>query len=290
MSRMTRELGFIEVFSITIGAMISSGLFILPGIAHADAGPAVVISYLIAGLLALSGMLSMVEIVTAMPMTGGNYFFISRTLGPAVGSVAGLLSWFALTLKSSFALVGISAFLVIIVDWDFHLVAVAACLAFIIVNIIGTRESGRVQVVLVAGLLCLMALYIVFGFSHVQGENLLPFVSEGWVPVLSTAGLIFVSYGGLLQVGSVAEEIHNPGRVIPRAMIASFVVILLAYVLMIFVTSGVLGGEGVNGSLTPISNGAEAFSGRTGAIVMSVAAILAFVSTANSGILTASRY
>ncbi|MFW6357468.1 MAG: amino acid permease, partial [bacterium] len=290
MSRMTRELGFIEVFSITIGAMISSGLFILPGIAHADAGPAVVISYLIAGLLALSGMLSMVEIVTAMPMTGGNYFFISRTLGPAVGSVAGLLSWFALTLKSSFALVGISAFLVIIVDWDFHLVAVAACLAFIIVNIIGTRESGRVQVVLVAGLLCLMVLYIVFGFSHVQGDNLLPFVPEGWVPVLSTAGLIFVSYGGLLQVGSVAEEIHNPGRVIPRAMIASFVVILLAYVLMIFVTSGVLGGEGVNGSLTPISHGAEAFSGRTGAIVMSVAAILAFVSTANSGILTASRY
>jgi basic amino acid/polyamine antiporter, APA family len=287
---MTRKLGFFEVFSITSGAMISSGLFILPGIAHAQAGPAVVISYFLAGLLAIAGMLSMVEIVTAMPMAGGNYFFITRTMGPAVGSVAGLLSWFALTLKSSFALVGISAFLVIIVDWDYHLVALTACLAFVAINVIGSRESGRVQVVLIAALLLLMLLYAAVGFSHVEGRNILPFAPQGWNPVLSTAGLIFVSYGGLLQVGSIAEEVRNPGRVIPRAMIASFVVILILYVTMLFVTTGVLGGEAVNDSLTPITDGAGAFMGRTGAVVMSVAAILAFVSTANSGILTASRY
>jgi basic amino acid/polyamine antiporter, APA family len=288
--QMTRQLGFLQVFSITSGAMISSGLFILPGIAHAHAGPAVVFSYFLAGLLAVSGMLSMVEITTAMPMAGGNYFFITRTLGPAVGTVAGLLNWFSLALKSAFALVGISAFLVLVVDWNFQIVSSSLCLIFIGVNIIGSKETGRLQVFLIAGLLALMLLYILWGLPHVEGRNMLPFAPNGWVPVVSTAGLIFVSYGGLLQVGSVAEEIRNPGRVVPLAMISSFIVILLFYILMLFVTTGVLGSAVINHSLTPISDGAGAFMGRPGVAIMSMAAILAFVSTANAGIMTASRY
>jgi basic amino acid/polyamine antiporter, APA family len=290
MASMNRELGFIEVFSITSGAMISSGLFILPGIAHAQAGPAVVISYMISGLLAISGMLCTVEIVTAMPVAGGNYFFISRTMGPAAGSVAGLLSWFALSLKSSFALVGISAFLTIIVDWGFHIIGLSACLIFIVVNIIGSKESGRVQVILITSLLVFLLLYTVFGLLNMEGGNILPFAPQGWGPVFSAAGLIFISYGGLLQVGSIAEEIRNPGRTIPLAMTSAFVSVLLLYVLVVFVTTGVLDSQTLNQSLTPVSDGASAVMGLRGAILMSIAAILAFISTANSGILTASRY
>lgn len=286
----TRQLGFLDVFSITSGAMISSGLFILPGIAYAYSGPALVFSYLIAGLLTVSGMLSTVEIVTAMPMAGGNYFFITRTMGPAIGTVAGLLSWFSLALKSSFALAGLSIFLVLVVDWNYQVAAAVICTAFIGVNIIGSRETGKLQIFLVAFLLVLMLVYIGWGSAHVQGGNILPFVPHGWLPVFSTAGLIFISYGGLMQVASVAEEIRDPGRVIPRAMITAFVVILLFYVLMIFITTGVLAPDELSGSLTPITTGASAFMGRTGMAAMSIAAILAFVSTANAGIMTASRY
>src|SRR6056297_2050626 len=96
-----RHLGLLEVFCIASGAMISSGIFVLPGLAHAQAGPAVVVSYLLAGLLALVGLLNVAELATAMPRAGGDYFFITRTLGPAVGTIGGLLTWFSLSLKSS---------------------------------------------------------------------------------------------------------------------------------------------------------------------------------------------
>ena len=113
-----KKLGLFDVFCIAAGAMISSGLFVLPGLAHAQAGPAVVFSYFLAGVLATTGMLSVAEIITAMPKAGGDYFFIMRTMGPAAGAVAGLLSWFSLSLKASFALVGMSAFLAPLLGWD----------------------------------------------------------------------------------------------------------------------------------------------------------------------------
>jgi len=233
-----KKLGFWDVFCIASGAMISSGLFILPGIAHAYAGPAVVFSYLFAGLLVTSGMLSVAEIITAMPKAGGDYFFITRTMGPAAGTVAGLLSWFSLTLKSSFALVGMSTFLAMIVNWEPHITAVIICMIFIAVNIIGAKESGRLQIILVVGLLALMFLYISWGVTHIDSRHFLPFAPFGWHPVFATAGIVFISYGGLLKVASIAEEIKNPGRVIPLAMICSLLVISLFYTLMVFVTTG----------------------------------------------------
>ena len=100
--KLEKELGLLQVFCIASGAMISSGLFVLPGMAHARAGPAVVVSYLLAVLLALTGMLSQAELVSAMPKAGGTYFYVTRSMGPAVGTVNGLLEWFSLTMTTTF--------------------------------------------------------------------------------------------------------------------------------------------------------------------------------------------
>ena len=105
-----KELTLPDVYCIATGAMISSGLFILPGIAHAYAGPAVVFSYFLAGLLVLPGMLSEAELVSAMPRAGGTYFYVTRSMGPAAGTVNGLITWFSMTLKSAFALCGYVCF------------------------------------------------------------------------------------------------------------------------------------------------------------------------------------
>jgi len=285
-----KTLGLFSVFCIAGGAMISSGLFVLPGLAHAQAGPAVVFSYLFAGLLAATGMLSVAEIMTAMPKAGGDYFFITRTMGPAAGAVAGLLSWFSLSLKASFALVGMAAFLAPVLQWNPLMVSLPAALVFVGVNLTGARHAGRLQVLLVISLLALMALYVFFGAQDIRWGLFEPFVPRGWSAVFSTAGLVFVSYGGLLKVASVAEEIKDPGRAIPLGMISALLVVGFFYVAMVFVTSGVLGAADLDHSLTPMSDGARAFFGPSGAVVMSVAAGLAFVSTANAGIMAASRY
>ena len=288
--QLKRVLGIIDVFSIATGAMISSGIFILPGFAHARAGPAVVVSYLLAALLASTGMLSQAELVSAMPRAGGTYFYVTRSMGPAMGAVDGLITWFSLTLKSSFALVGMAAFTCLIVDIDVHIVAVFFCLLFVIINIIGIKEAGRCQVGLVAGLLVLMVLYVVRGLPSVDINNFSPFSPNGLAGVFSTTGLVFVSYGGLLKVASVAEEVKEPGRVIPLGMIVSLLVVSILYALVVFVTSGVLGSAELDYSLTPISDGAAVFMGTGGRIALSLAAVLAFVSTANAGIMAASRY
>jgi len=287
--RLKRELNLFDVFCIASGAMISSGLFILPGMAYAEAGPAVIVCYFLAGLLSIPGMLSIAEMTTAMPKAGGDCFTIIRSMGPAVGTAAGLLSWFSLAMKSAFALVGMSVFTTLIIDIDIHIIAVAFCLIFLVINLVGIKEAGRTQLVLVLGLFALMLLYIVLGLPEVKITNFEPFAPKGLPAILFTTGFVFVSYAGLLKIASIAEEIKNPARNIPLGMVLSLLVVSIFYALMILVTTGVLDPAELQNSMTPISDGAAVFMGQWGRIALAVAAILAFLSTANAGIMTAAR-
>lgn len=288
--KLKKELTLLDIFCISTGAMISSGLFILPGLAHAQAGPAVVFSYFFAGLLALTGMLSQAELVSAMPKTGGTYFYVTRSMGPAAGTIDGLVTWFSLSLKTAFALVGMAAFTKLFVTLDIHIIAVILCSVFVIINIIGIKEVGMVQRVLVFGLLAILLFYIIRGIPVVDVDNFKPFFSKGIASVFATAGFVFISFGGLLKVASVAEEVKNPERTVPMGMVLSLFVVSIFYTLVVFVTSGVLGAGDLDNSLTPISDGARVFLGQNGVIFLNIAAILAFVSTANAGIMAASRY
>lgn len=288
--KLKRHLGLLHVFCLSSGAMISSGLFILPGLAHAQAGPAVVLSYFIAALLAMTGMLSIAELTTAMPKAGGDYFFTIRTMGPAVGTVSGLLTWLSISLKTAFALVGMSAFTALFLDVDIRLIGVVLCAFFTLMNCLGVKKAGHIQVFLVVGLLILMLVYIITGMSAVQIRHFDPFTPYGYGAVFATAGFVFVSFGGLLNTASVAEEVQNPGKTIPLALIFSLFIVGILYVLMVFVTSGTVPASTLDGSLMPITEGARVFMGPKGAMALSLAAILAFVSTANAGILSASRY
>ena len=288
-TNLKKGLSLIDVFCIATGAMISSGIFVLPGLAHTKAGPGVIFSYFFAGLLALPGMLSIVEMTTAMPKAGGDCFSIIRSMGPGIGTVAGLLSWFSLSMKSAFALLGISIFASEILSINIQIIAVLFSMIFLMINLVGIKEAGRTQVFLVAGLLLLMLFYLVRGIPEVKLEYLHPFMPNGFNSIFTTAGFVFVAYGGLLKVASIAEEIRNPGKNIPLGMMLSMSVTVILYVLIIFVTTGVMSSAKLDISLTPISDGAEVFLGRGGRLALSVAAILAFLSTANAGIMTAAR-
>ncbi len=285
-----KELTLLDVFCVATGAMISSGLFILPGLAFAKAGPAIILSYIIAGTFCIPSLLSMGELTTAMPKAGGDYFYIMRGFGPLLGTVAGFSTWLSLSLKGAFALIGMGAYLSIITDIPLNIIALLCCLFFILLNLIGIKEAGRFQVFLVLGLLGILLVYIVWGSKTVNPLNLSPFFSEGLGSVLATASFVFISYGGLTKVAALAEETRNPGRNLPLGMILSLIVTSILYALVIFITIGVLNPEHLKGSLTPISDGAGIFGGNILKIVISIGAFLAFISTANSGIMTASRY
>ena len=285
-----KELTLLDVFCVATGAMISSGLFILPGLAFAKAGPAVILSYVIAGIVCIPTLLSKAELITAMPKAGGDYFYIMRGFGPLLGTVAGFCSWFSLSLKGAFALVGMGAYLTILTHMPLHIIAIICCLFFVILNLIGIKKAGRFQVFLVLGLLGILLGYVLWGMKTVSFVNFSPFFSKGLGPVFATASFVFISYGGLTKVAALAEETKNPGRNLPLGMILSIIVTSIFYALVIFVTIGVLDPENLKGTLTPISDGAGAFGGDVLKIIISIGAFLAFISTANAGIMTASRY
>ena len=291
--KMKKELSLLDVFAISSGAMISSGLFVLPGLAFAKAGPAMILSYLLAGFLILPGLLAQAELATAMPRAGGTYFFIERSLGSALGTFGGLANWFSLSFKSAFALVGIGAFAVLVFPdispLQIKLISIAACVVFTVLNILSVKKTGRIQIILVFALMLIILFYIGRGFISTHPDRYIPFMPTGLWSVFSTAGLVFISFGGLTKIASVAEEVKNPARNIPLGMFSSFLIVTLLYILAIGITVGIVEGKELNGSLVPLSLAAGYLFGKVGIIILSVGAILAFITTANSGILAASR-
>lgn len=290
-----KELRLLEVFSIASGAMISSGLFVLPAIAYANTGPAVLLSYLIASLLVIPSLFSKAELSTAMPKAGGDYFFIDRSMGPLMGTIGGFAAWFSLAFKSAFALVGISVFAILLnpgfSQFQMKLIAVFFCIVFTIINIYGVKHSGKTQIIMVMGLLFLLISYILLGIFFVDMDNFTNFAPFGYGSIFSTAGLIFVSFGGLTKICSIAEECKKPGRTIPLGMFLSWSIISILYLLIIFVTIGVTNPFDLRNTLTPITLGADSIPliAGIGGSVMAVAAILSFITTANAGLLAASR-
>jgi len=300
--RLKKELKLFDVYAISTGAMFSSGFFLLPGLAAAQTGPSVVLAYFVAGILILPAMFSVAELSTAMPRAGGAYYFIDRSLGPLFGTVGGIGSWLALIFKSAFALIGMGAYISIFIEVPITPVAVALTIAFGITNIVGAKESSWLQNVLVATLVSILFFYVFQGvfavidvnFFGVLRSEFSPFFQYGPQGFFATIGFVFVSYAGLTKVASVSEEVQNPDRNIPLGMMLSLATATFIYVVGVFIMVMVLEPSALQEDLTPVATAGEVFltwlPGQTGLILVVIAAIAAFASTANAGIMSAARY
>jgi len=297
-AQLKKQLGLLDVFAVAAGAMISSGLFVLPAIAFAKAGPAVILSYFFASVLIIPSVLSKAELATAMPRAGGTYFFVERSLGPVWGLFGGLASWFSLALKSAFAVVGMAVLIEVVLQvvfpaqlepWHLKAIAVACCLGFTALNTVSVKQTSRFQVLLVVILLVILAFFVLFGSRAVEAVRYKGFMQKGWPAVFATAGLVFISFGGLTKVASIGEEVKHPGRNLPLGMLLAWFVVTVFYLAVIIITVGIVDGQELVTSLTPISLAASKFMGPAGFALLGFAAITAFVTTANGGILAASR-
>ncbi len=298
MAELKKQLGPLDVFAVASGAMISSGLFVLPAIAFSETGPAVILSYLFASILIVPSVLSQVELATAMPRAGGTYFFVERSLGSIWGLFGGLADWFSLAMKSAFAVVGMAVFVDLLVEtafgvklseYHFKTIAVLCCLCFAALNVLSVKQTGRFQVILVAILLLILTVFVVTGAREIRPVRFEGFLDKGWLRVLATTGLVFVSFGGLNKVVNIAEEVERPARNLPLGMLLACLVVTTLYVAVVAVTVGVVDNSELAASYTPISTAAAKFMGGLGFVIMAIAAVAAFVTTANAGILAASR-
>lgn len=306
-----RDLGLYAVFAVATGAMIGSGIFILPGLAMAESGPAVILAFAIAGVLVLPAAVSIAELGTAMPEAGGDYIFIERGLGPGAGTIAGLGTWLMLMFKGALALVGgmfyveaVRALPTYTVELPgvlhpiaatvmlpgVEILAITIGVILIAVNLIGVKQTGGLQLIMVAVMLLIMAGFVVLTIGSVEGEQYGGFFAEGTTGLLSGTAMVLISYGGVTKVAAVAEEIENPGRNLPLGLLASLLFTTALYALIVFVLVGVVDAEALAGSETPMVDAVEPFYGFAAVVLIVLAAMLALISTANAGILTASRY
>ncbi|HIG10304.1 MAG: amino acid permease [bacterium] len=291
--KLKKELGLFDVYALATGATLSAGLFLLPGPAFAMAGPGMVLAYLVAAIPLIPAMLCIAELSTAMPRAGGAYYFLERSLGPLVGTVGGLGTYLALVLKTSFALVGLGAYVSLFFEhgaWTETLIAVVFAVFFGGLNLLGSKKSGAAQRVLVVALLAVLCLFLLRGLPELDFSRFEGFLGAGAEGIIATAGMVYISYVGVTNVASVSEEVTDPERNLPRGVFLSLATALTIYVLCTSVLVSVVPAEELKESITPMADGARAIGGRLGEIVVAVAAILAFFSVANAGIMASSRY
>ncbi|MBO6525934.1 amino acid permease [Erythrobacter sp.] len=299
--KLAKSLKLFDVYAVATGAMFSSGLFLLPGIAAAQTGNSVYLAYMVAGFLILPAMVCMAELSTAMPRSGGAYFFLDRSMGPMMGMIGGVGSWIATVFKSAFALVGMGAYLALYIDLPITITAVVLTIAFGVLNVLGAKETTLLQRILVGTLVIILTAFIVVGLSRTGVSDVFSpdpaygaFFREGFGGFITTIGLVFVSYAGLTKVASVSEEIENPDRNIPLGMVLSLITATSIYTLGALLIVTALPPDELFDSLTPVADAGEVFLGwipyDLGIALLVVAAVAAFASTGNAGILSASRY
>lgn len=284
-----RELGFWAALTIGAGTMIGAGIFLLAGPALEGAGPAAIYAYLLAGVISLMTAASAAELATGMPTSGGDYYFVTRSLGAALGSVAGIGIWMSLTVAISFYLFGMGEFLAEITPVHPLVAGVIGGLVLIGVNLVGARASGGTQVAIVMALVGILVLFIAGAGVHLDTDNLTPFFPAGGGAVLPTTALVFVSFLGFTGIAVVAEEIKRPARNLPLTIMGSVVIVTILYVLVVLALGGMVapGQDGM--AENPLSDAAEVIAGRPGAVAIVLAGLLATASSANASVMAASR-
>ena len=293
MKKLKRSVSLTSAIAISIGGMLGSGIFVLPGIAAAKTGSSIWLAYLLAAVCILPAALSKSELATAMPSSGGTYVYIERTFGPIFGTIAGIGLWLSLLLKSAFALVGFGAYLTVLVSINegfTKYVALFFLLVILGLNIFGIKKVGKVQLVIVTISLISLAAILIFGIPNVDESLLQPVFSNGNLGLVSTVAFVYISYAGVTKIAAIAGEIKNPSVNLPRAMMLSLGIMSIIYVSVAFTLVGNIPMETLGTDIKPIYTISNLLGGTSVGYVAAIVGVITLVSMANSGVLAASRF
>jgi APA family basic amino acid/polyamine antiporter len=292
MKKLNRTLTLPAIIAISIAGMLG-GVFVIPGIATAYTGTSLWLAFLIAALSILPAVLSKSELATAMPKSGGAYVFIERALGPLMGTISGIGLWISLLLKSSFALVGLSAYLLVVVNIpsiDLKYVSILFLVLIMCLNIIGVKKVGKAQLIIViASIISLIAL-IFIGLPQIDRNTLRPFLYDGNMGLVSAVAFVYVAFAGVTKIAAIAEEVKNPDKNLPKAMIMSLAIMTAIYIIISFVLSGNIPFNELSNDIKPIYTLAYKLGGETTASIIGVIGVVTLISLANSGVLASSRF
>lgn len=244
-----------------VGGIIGAGIFVLTGIAAAKyAGPAIVVSFVLAGIACALAALCYSELAAMMPVSGSAYSYAYATLGELMAWIIGWDLILEYALASSTVAIGWAGYLASFLDslgmglppylstayladparGFINLPAVAIILCLTGLLVVGIRQSAMFNFVMVTVKLAVIIVFILAGAGHIRAENWADFSPFGFGGVLTGAGVIFFAYIGFDAVSTAAQEAVNPQKDVPFGIIASLLICTLLYILVAGVLTGII--------------------------------------------------
>ena len=288
--QLQRTLGLLDAVGIGVGAIVGAGIFVVLGVAAGIAGPAVILAVLVAGLAATANALSSAQLAATYPVTGGTYEYGYRVLGPWWGFVAGWMFLAGKTAGVGTVALGIGAYLETVVPGvPARAVAATAVVAFTALNYTGVRRSSAANLVIVALSVVCLLLFLALGFPDIREAAYTPFVPAGWGATLEAAALMFFAYTGYARIATLGEEVRDPQRTIPRAIVITISTTLALYAAVAVVAVGVVGAPALAGTGAPLQLAANAAGGATLGLAVTVGGTAAMLGVILSQLLGLSR-
>jgi APA family basic amino acid/polyamine antiporter len=285
-----RTLNLLDATSVGIGAIIGAGIFVVLGIAIGYAGPSIIISIIIAGIVASFTAFSFAELGSAIPKEGGAYQYAFELISPFAGFLVGCLWLFAQIMAGAAISLGFASYFVAIFPaFSVKVVAVLAALVLTGLNLVGIKQSTTINNVLVIIKIAILGSFIGFGLFQTHPQNLLQFGPNGIFGVLQGAGFIFFAYLGFGRIAALGEEVKNPERNVPLAILIALIVSIVIYILTAFTATGLLDYRTLAQSGSPLAEASKATGNLTLVAAISVGALIATVSVLLTNLIGLSR-
>ncbi len=287
-TELSRDLGLPSALAIGIGTMIAAGIFTLSGLAVRNVGSAAIVSFLLAGVVALFTALTYCEFVSIYPQTGEGYLYARKTFKPPFAYFVGWALFLGYTSSCAFYIASLSSYFNEFI-WHSPIVTLPGLVLLIgltFLNIKGTEESGKFQIVVTAAKVILLIWFIFGGLKFVDMEEVMDRFSTDFMAIGSTAAMVFITFFGFSAIAASAGEMKNPVKNIPRAIFISMTVVTILYtaVVLVLLFAGLT--EYTEASM---GDAAKKFLGPIGGLVIIAGAIFSMISASNASVMAGSR-
>lgn len=288
--KLKRELNLMDAVGIGLGAVIGAGIFVVSGVAAEIAGPAMLISLLIAGLAASFNGLNSAQLAAQFPKAGGTYEYGYEMLHPLAGFSAGWMFLISKLAGGGVVALGFGSYLqMFFPKLDNRLSATIAVLIVLLANLSGIKKAGRLNRIIVTITVSALLYFVVAGFTVFDSSHLVNFMPSGVIGVVEASAVLFFAFTGYARIATLGEEVSEPKRTIPQAIIITLISSIILYSLVSFVTLGAIGAENMAVGGSPLFSAAKIMTWPAIEVIISLAAITAMLGVLLSQVLGTSR-
>lgn len=288
---LSRTLKFSDAVFINLGAIIGAGIFVIIGISAAAAGPAILISIPLAAVVAMLTGISFAQIARHVDKEGGVYEYGKEALHPYAGFIGGSLWTYGNIIALAAVSISFGGYLDALFNSRFPVIfiAIGIVTSFGVLNALGIKNSAKTLRAIVAVNVSILLLFTLIGLFYFHPSHLADFFSKGSYGIISGGAIIFFAFSGFSRVTTVSEEVIDPEKTIPKAIVVSILISTALYFLISLAAVGLATPKALATSTSPLALA----SSNTGIIllveVVSVGALVATSGVILTGILGTSR-